>query len=62
MVKHMEILEQKITLMNSCGLISKAKDIFAPVKDAITNSLDAITQRLQTGVFFFTHDFSISSF
>jgi len=39
MVKHMAILEQKITLKNSCGLIRKAKDIFAPVKDAITNSL-----------------------
>lgn len=41
----MTILEQKITLKSSCDLIGKNKDIFSPVKEAITNSLDAISQR-----------------
>lgn len=44
----MEILEQKIKLKNSCELIGKSKDIFSPVKEAITNSLDAISQRQKT--------------
>lgn len=47
--KSMEILEQKITIENSCNLIKKSKDIFAPVKEAITNSLDAIHQRQGIG-------------
>lgn len=41
----MEILEQKIELKNSCELIGKSKDIFSPIKEAITNSLDAIIQK-----------------
>lgn len=41
----MPIAEQKITLKNSCNLISKSKDVFSPLKEAITNSLDAISQR-----------------
>jgi hypothetical protein len=45
----MEILEQKITLKSSCDLIGKGKDIFSPLKEAITNSLDAISQRQSTG-------------
>jgi hypothetical protein len=42
----MEILEQKIGLEDSCKLIGKSKDIFAPLKEAIINSFDAINQRL----------------
>jgi len=38
-------LAQTITIENSCNLIGKSKDIFAPIKEAITNSLDAIAQR-----------------
>jgi len=41
----MEILTQKITLKSSCNLINKSKDIFSPLKEAITNSLDAILER-----------------
>jgi len=44
----MRILEQKITIRNSCSLIGKAKDIFSPLKEAITNSLDAIAQKQKT--------------
>jgi hypothetical protein len=44
----MEILEQKITIRNSCFLIGKAKDTFSPLKEAITNSLDAIAQKQKT--------------
>lgn len=55
----MEILEQKITLKNSCALIGMAKDIFSPLKEAITNSLDAITQR-QAENEIFTPEISVS--
>ncbi len=48
----MKILEQKITIENSCSLIGKAKDPFSPIKEAITNSLDAIVQRQDLGVNF----------
>lgn len=48
----MEILEQKITIENSCSIIGKAKDPFSPIKEAFTNSLDAIVQRQDTGVSF----------
>lgn len=41
----MRILEQKIELKNSCELIGKSKDVFSPLKEAVTNSLDAISQR-----------------
>jgi hypothetical protein len=44
----MEILEQNITVKNSCTLIGKAKDIFSPLKETITNSLDAIAQKQKT--------------
>ena len=45
----MKILEQKITIENSCNLIGKAKDAFAPIKEVITNSLDAIVDKQQQG-------------
>jgi hypothetical protein len=45
----MEILHQKITLEDSCRLIGAASDAFAPLKEAITNSLDAISQRHEIG-------------
>jgi len=48
----MEILEQKITIRNSCSLIGKARDIFSPIKEAITNSLDAIAQKQKIKNFF----------
>lgn len=48
----MAILEQKIKLDNSCKLIGKSKDTFSPVKEAIANSLDAITQRQKTDEIF----------
>ncbi len=48
----MEILQQKITIENSCSIIGKAKDPFSPIKEAFTNSLDAIVQRQDTGVNF----------
>jgi len=48
----MEILEQKITIERSCSIIKKSSDIFAPVKEAITNSLDAIYQRQENGEVF----------
>ena len=38
-------LEQKITLQDSCNLISKSKDIFAPIKEAMRNSFDSIIER-----------------
>lgn len=41
----MRNLNQEITLEDSCKLIKQSKYIFAPLKEAITNSLDAITQR-----------------
>jgi DNA topoisomerase VI subunit B len=43
-----EILSKKITLQNSCDLIGKTKDVFAPIKEAIINSFDSITQRQKT--------------
>ena len=43
----MTILEQKINIENSCNLIGKAKDVFAPIKEAITNSLDSIVVKQQ---------------
>jgi hypothetical protein len=48
----MAILEQKITLRDSCRLIGRAKDIFAPLKETITNSLDSIAQRKKTNEVF----------
>ena len=41
----MEIIKQQITIADSCNLIGKSKDTFSPLKEAITNSLDAISQR-----------------
>ncbi|MDR2651103.1 MAG: hypothetical protein LBC68_02135 [Prevotellaceae bacterium] len=41
----MPTLKHEITIENSCGLIRKSKDVFAPIKEAITNSFDAIAQR-----------------
>ena len=41
----MKKLNQTITIENSCNLIGKAKDVFAPMKEAITNSLDAVAHR-----------------
>ena len=41
----MRILEQKIKLKNLCELIGNSKDVFSPLKEAVTNSLDAISQR-----------------
>ncbi|MDR2439218.1 MAG: hypothetical protein LBE12_07610 [Planctomycetaceae bacterium] len=41
----MPTLKHEITIENSCSLIRKSKDVFAPIKEAITNSFDAITQR-----------------
>lgn len=48
-MKSMEILTQKISLGNSCDLIDKSKDVFSPVKEAVTNALDAISQRQSIG-------------
>jgi hypothetical protein len=48
----MAILEQKINLKNSCKLIGKSKDIFAPIKEAIINSFDAINERQNTNTSF----------
>ena len=48
----MEILEQRIKLIDSCQLIRKSKDIFAPIKETITNSLDAIYQRKKNNITF----------
>ncbi|MDR0741414.1 MAG: ATP-binding protein [Rickettsiales bacterium] len=55
----MEILEQKINLKSSCDLIGKGKDIFSPLKEAIKNSLDAISQR-QNAVEAFTPSISVA--
>jgi len=41
----MKILEQTIKIENSCDLIGKSKDVFAPLKEAITNSLDSIVTK-----------------
>ena len=43
-----EVLEKKISIKDACNLIGKAKDVFAPIKEAVTNSLDAIIQRQET--------------
>jgi len=48
--EHMEILEQRIKIENSCDLIGKSKDVFAPIKEAITNSLDSIIAKQQNEV------------
>jgi hypothetical protein len=41
----MSILEQKISLNSACSLIKKSNDHFAPIREAVANSLDAIKQR-----------------
>ncbi|MDR2171321.1 MAG: hypothetical protein LBP59_14355 [Planctomycetaceae bacterium] len=41
----MQTLKHEITIENSCKLIRKSKDVFTPIKEAITNAFDAITQR-----------------
>jgi len=41
--------KQTIGLKASCSIVGKATDVFAPIKDAIANSLDAITQRQIAG-------------
>jgi len=41
----MKKLKQTISIENSCNLIGKAKDVFSPIKETITNSLDAIAHR-----------------
>ena len=48
----MKKLNQTITIENSCNLIGKAKDVFSPIKEAITNSLDAIAHRQKTKIVF----------
>jgi len=47
--KSYEKLEQNISIKNSCTLIHKSKDIFSPLKEAITNSLDAIVKKQMQG-------------
>lgn len=42
------VLDKKISIKDACNLIGTAKDVFAPIKEAITNSLDAIIQRQET--------------
>jgi hypothetical protein len=44
----MPTLKHEITIENSCSLIRKSKDVFAPIKEAITNSFDAITHRQES--------------
>jgi hypothetical protein len=43
----MAMLEQTIKIENSCNLIGKSKDVFSPIKEAITNSLDSIVAKQQ---------------
>jgi len=38
-------LGQEISVSNACSLIKKANDYFAPIREAVSNSLDAIQQR-----------------
>jgi len=44
----MPTLEQKISINSACSLIKKSKDCFAPIREAVSNSLDAIKQRQET--------------
>lgn len=44
--------QQQITIQNSLRLVKKSEDPFAPLKEAITNSFDAIKGRLDAGVNF----------
>lgn len=47
--------QQQITISNSLRLVKKSDDPFAPLKEAITNSFDAIKGRLNTGQKFNPH-------
>ena len=38
-------LEKTITLQDACTLVGQSKDVFAPIKEAISNSFDSIIQR-----------------
>ena len=48
----MRTLEQIITIKDSCILIGKSKDTFSPIKEVLTNSIDAIAQRQKTKTIF----------
>ena len=37
--------KQALSIVDSCLLVKKSKDPFSPIKEAITNSIDAICQR-----------------
>ena len=47
--------QQLISIQNSLRLVKKSEDPFAPLKEAITNSFDAIKGRFDTGVKFTPH-------
>lgn len=48
----MSVRTQQISIKDSFPLVKKSKDPFAPIKEAITNSFDAIKGRLDSGVAF----------
>lgn len=48
----MALLEQKITIEDSCSIVKKAKSPFAPIKEAITNAMDSIVKRQELGITF----------
>ncbi|MDR2762978.1 MAG: hypothetical protein LBB88_10275 [Planctomycetaceae bacterium] len=41
----MKTFNHEISIANSCDIIRRSKDVFAPIKEAIANSFDAIAQR-----------------
>jgi hypothetical protein len=51
-IEFMKKIPQTIEIKDSCILIGKSKDIFSPIKEALTNSFDAITQRQNINVDF----------
>lgn len=48
----MAVLEQKITIEDSCSIVKKAKSPFSPIKEAITNAMDSIVKRQESGISF----------
>lgn len=51
-MENKEILEQKITIEDSCSLVGKAKSPFSPIKEAVTNAMDSIVKRKERDVSF----------
>ena len=51
----MTIQKKEISLRDACNLIGKSKDLFAPVKEVMTNAFDSIVLRERTKSAFKPH-------